>query len=156
VKGDAGHNNEQFKGRGGGQSAEHDAETSDREEWKKMNDCSSHSTIITPAKKHHFHSSPPLRHHAHPFFAIDNALPKLFVYSTELSREHFELYECMMNSSLEWLRITNKTSSGPRKRRRSDGASPDNKDGHDDGSRRKSRRVTQAKPADPQDWWTWR
>jgi hypothetical protein len=96
-----------------------------------------------------FSRFPPLKHHAHPFLVIHNALPKLLKHALLLRPEHLTLLTLITNIEAIWLSQLSKapSSSKLRKRRRSDDESPDNNDLPGDRLKRKTRRA--AKQSNP-------
>jgi hypothetical protein len=95
-----------------------------------------------------FFEFPLLEHHAHPFFVIYNALPKLRKHQLLLRPEHRALLTLMNKIEAIWMSRLSKTplSSKLEKRRRpsdesSDGDNNDD-DAHDDRPKRKTRGAT--------------
>ncbi|KAF8798826.1 hypothetical protein BYT27DRAFT_6878981 [Phlegmacium glaucopus] len=88
---------------------------------------------------------PLLKHHAHPFFVIYNALPKLRKHQMLLRPEHHALLTLMAKIDVIWMSRLSKgpSSSKPAKRRRpSDEPPDDDDDTHDDKPKRKTRRIS--------------
>jgi hypothetical protein len=85
---------------------------------------------ITP-----FSQFPLLEHHAHPFFVIHNALPKLQEHQLLLCPEHNALLILMNKIKAIWM----SRLSRARKRRRPSDESPDDDDDDDDRPKRKTR-----------------
>jgi hypothetical protein len=87
-----------------------------------------------------FFGFPLLEHHAHPFFVIYNALPKLRKHQLQLRPEHRALLTLMTKIEAIWMSRLSKapSSSKLKKRRRPSDESPDD-DAHDDRPKRKNR-----------------
>ena len=88
-----------------------------------------------------FSDFPLLKHHAHPFFVIVNALPKLGANLLSLTPEQRTLFNLMLSIEATWSRRLDQAPAQPRtsKRRRSDDEPPDDDD-HDSSPKRRYKR----------------
>ena len=94
-----------------------------------------------------FSGFPILEHHAHPFFVIYNAIPKLQKHLTQLSPEYITLWSLITKINVIWQsRLLKALSSSKLKRQRGPGDEPtpdDDDDAHDDQPKRKTRRTAE-------------
>ena len=89
-----------------------------------------------------FSGFPLLKHHAHPYFVIFNALPKLQKHKSQLCQEHFDLLALMSMIEIIWISRVPRLCGAPllskqKKRPRPSDESHDNEDdAHDDQPKR--------------------
>jgi hypothetical protein len=151
----------EFKGKGkatakGKEKAEPEPEDENDEDGNDENNDDSDGDGTTDvfgtatAYKPPFLGFPILNHHAHPFYVIDNALPKLQAHREDLRPQHLRLLHLMEQIQVIWTGRLSKTTSQklPKPRKFNDDDNDNDKDDNDtdkDISKHRTRSMTRKK-----------